>query len=219
MFTFVWRTSFTSGPSLTTTAFKLPMRNWTTRPYSWNKRLIHNYCTTGYYQRWVVHLLQSCKSLKWNFLEPSKEVQTADQRPRSKTQFNIWIWLFKDFFRQGKSRLGLVIVAQLIEVCCNYHLVIKDQRGRQFIYSNVLPWTRRVLAHLGAWVVDILAPEQHYEEAQPCQPDHKQAWGEYQLVLSALWQSDGGGDKGNRHNDEENGQNVHSSILRFFEIL
>ena len=39
-----------------------------------------------------------------------------------------------------------------------------------------LPWTRRVLAHLGAWVVDILAPEQHYEEAQPCQPDHKQTW-------------------------------------------
>ena len=131
MFTFVWRTSFTSGPSLTTTAFKLPMRNWTTRPYSWNKRLIHNYCMTGCYQRWVVHLLQSSKSLKWNFLEPSKEVQTADQRPRSKTQFNIWIWLFKDFFRQGKSRLGLVIVAQLIEVFCNYHLVIKDQRGRQ----------------------------------------------------------------------------------------
>ena len=31
--------------------------------------------------------------------------------------------------------------------------------------------------------------------------------------------SDGGGDKGNRHNDEENGQNVHSSILRFFYIL
>ena len=31
--------------------------------------------------------------------------------------------------------------------------------------------------------------------------------------------SDGGRDKGNRHNDEENGQNVHSSILRFFEIL
>ena len=96
------------------------------------------YCTTGYYQRWVVHLLQSGKSLKWNFLEPSKEVQTADQRPRSKTQFNIWIWLFKDFFRRrGKSRLCLVIVAQLIEVCCNYHLVIKDQRGRQFINSNV----------------------------------------------------------------------------------
>ena len=91
--------------------------------------------------------------------------------------------LYKDFFRrQGKSGLGLVIVAQLIEVCCNYHLVIKDQRGRQFIYSNAQPWTRRVLAHLGAWVVDILAPEQHYEEAQPCQPDHKQAWGEYQLV-------------------------------------
>ena len=31
--------------------------------------------------------------------------------------------------------------------------------------------------------------------------------------------SDGVGDKGNRPNDEENGQNVHSSILRFFEIL
>ena len=44
-------------------------------------------------------------------------------------------------------------------------------------HLNALPWTRRVLAHLGAWVVDILAPEQHYEEAQPCQPDHKQAWG------------------------------------------
>ena len=182
------------------------MRNWTTRPYSWNKRLIHNYCMTGYCQRWVVHLLQSSKSLKWNFLEPSKEVQTADQRPRSKTQFNIWIWLFKDFFRQGKSRLGLVKVAVAI--------IISSSRTNET--GNAVPWTRRVLAHLGAWVVDILAPEQHYEEAQPCQPDHKQAWGEYQLVLSALWQSDGGGDKGNRHNDEENGQNVHSSILRFF---
>ena len=79
-----------------------------------------------------------------------------------------------------------------------------------------LPWTRRVLAHLGAWVVDILAPEQHYKEAQPCQPDHKQAWREYHCDTV---HSDGGGDKGNRPNDEENGQNVHSSILRFFEIL
>ena len=79
-----------------------------------------------------------------------------------------------------------------------------------------LPWTRRVLAHLGAWVVDILAPEQHYEEAQPCQPDHKQAWREYHCDTV---HSDSGGDKGNRPNDEENGQNVHSSILRFFEIL
>ena len=117
--------------------------------------------------------MQSSKSLKWNFLEPSKEVQTADQRPRSKTQFNIGIWLFKDFFRrQGKSGLGLVIVAIIISSSRT------NEAGSLYI-AMPLPWTRRVLAHLGAWVVDILAPEQHYEEAQPCQPDHKQAWGEY----------------------------------------
>ena len=37
LFTFVWSTSFTSGPSLTTTAFKLPIRSCTTRPYSCTK--------------------------------------------------------------------------------------------------------------------------------------------------------------------------------------
>ena len=39
--------------------------------------------------RWEFHLLKSSESLKWNPLKSSKEMQAADERPRSKIEIHI----------------------------------------------------------------------------------------------------------------------------------